>query len=223
MFEDDAFVVESTGIPCVCPPSPFPITSTILDYLLYFLTAEWLLRILLFAPAEPSPTVCGRWWQGFRYLTETSTLIDALGIFPYYLESLPNSFVSLRLIRIFRIFQLVRLGQYNTMFLSLTNVLQKSVQYLKLMILILAFGAAFFGSMMYWLEKGTWKYHEASGDYRFLRLSVDGVTEEPTPFNSIPSAFWWFMVTATTVGYGGELRARLVSRLWHLHLILTIP
>jgi hypothetical protein len=204
MFEDDAFVEVSSSHACVCPPSPLPITNDMLDSLMYFFTAEWILRVAVFAPAEPERTIFGRICQWFNYLTETSTLIDALGIFPYYLESLPNSFVSLRLVRLFRILQLVRLGQYNEMFLSLTNVLQKSVNYLKLLLLILTFGAAFFGSMMYWLEKGSWKYHEPSEGYRFLRVSVDGVTEEPTPFNSIPSSFWWFMVTATTVGYGGK-------------------
>jgi hypothetical protein len=203
---EDANVEEFTGmpIPCVCPPTPLPITDQLVNYLLYFLTLEWSLRVILFVPAKPAHTVLGRWFQWFGYLTEGSTLVDALAIFPYYLEFLPNSFVSLRLLRLFRIFQLVRLGQYNEMFLTLTNVLQKSVQYLRLLILILAFGAAIFGSMMYWLERGDWKYHAASGEYRFLRLSADGMTEEPTPFHSIPSAFWWFMVTATTVGYGGK-------------------
>ena len=203
MFEDDEFVDED-GTACVCPPAPIPITHQIIDYCMYFLTIEFCLRIIVFVPLEEesSPTIGGRIWQWFGYLTETSTIIDALGIFPYYLENLPTSFVAIRLFRLFRILQIVRLGKYNEMFLSFTNVMQKSTQYLKLLLLVLTFGAAFFGSMVYWLEKGTWKYHEPSGEYRFLRISVDGVTEEPTPFNSIPSAFWWFMVTATTVGYG---------------------
>jgi len=68
---------------------------------------------------------------------------------------LPNGLVSLRIFRLLRIFQLVRLGQYNQAFTSLTNVLSRSVQYLRLLIIVLAFGAAFFGSMVYWMEKGT--------------------------------------------------------------------
>ena len=207
IFEDDAIVAEPEdyGIACVCPPSPLPFTNYTLDGLMYFLTAEWFLRVLLYVPAEPSPSFLGRCGQWVGFLTNASTLLDALTIFPYYLEHLPNGLVSLRVFRLFRIFQLVRLGQYNDMFMTLTNVLKKSIVYLKLLGVVMLFGAAFFGSMMYWLEKGKWKYHEASGEYRFLRVGLDGMTEEPTPFTSIPAAFWWFFVTATTVGYGGTI------------------
>jgi hypothetical protein len=132
--------------------------------------------------------------------------LDALAIFPYYIESYDksNGLLSIRLLRLFRVFQLLRLGQYNSTFASLINVFFNSLLSLNILIIVLLFGAAFFGSMIYWLEKGTWTYTDYTDppSYMFMRIGADGVTEEPSPFTSIPSAFWWFIVTATTVGYG---------------------
>jgi hypothetical protein len=206
LFDDDASVVESLGLhhKCVCPPQPFPYLQRVVDYLLCFFAFEWTLRVISYSPANPKGSALGQLGLWVGYLTSTSTLIDALAIWPYFFETLPRGLVSLRLFRLLRVFQLVRLGQYNKMFTSLTNVLLKSVEYLKLMALMLIFGAAFFGSIMYWLEQGRWKYWEPTGDYQYVRIAVDGVTEEISPYNSIPAAFWWFIVTATTVGYGGK-------------------
>lgn len=205
VLEDDSFVIEK-GVPCVCPPAPIPATVKASDWIVYFFTVEWCMRVLFFEPppAERASTCWGFFCQWLGYLTDTTTILDALAIFPYYAERFEkaNGLMSLRLLRLFRVFQLVRLGQYNSSFMSLTNVLYRSVLYLKLLIVVLLFGAAFFGSIVYWLEKGDWKYYEETESYEFLRKSVDGLKLEPTPFTSIPAAFWWFMVTATTVGYG---------------------
>jgi hypothetical protein len=205
VFDDDAVAIKP-GVPCVCPPAPFTATVKAIDYNIYFFTVEWSLRVLCFEPppAERSHTFGGLFCQWLSFLTETTTVLDALAIFPYYVERFENTngLMSLRLLRLFRVFQLVRLGQYSPNFLSLTNVLYKSTMYLKLLMVLLLFGAAFFGSMMYWLEKGDWKYHEETQSYLFLRPSSDGIRQEPSPFTSIPIACWWFLVTATTVGYG---------------------
>lgn len=189
---------------CVCPPEPMPYLRKMLRVLMAFFITEWTLRLVFFEAEDPGETIFRRFIQWLGYLTSLTTLMDALATFPFYLESLPNTFVSLRLLRLFRIFQLIRLGKYNVLFLSLTNVMTKSLNYLRLLVLILAFGSVLFGSLIYWMEKGTWQYYEVTQQYLFVRVGADGITEEPSPFRSIPQACWWFMVTATTVGYGGK-------------------
>jgi Ion transport protein len=206
LFEDDTPVPPYVGVDCVCPPAPLFSTIVFNDCCVYFFTVEWVLRVLSFAPAEHNraKTYRGLIRQWYRFLTEATTVLDALAIFPYYLERFNSSkgLLSLRLLRLFRVFQLVRLGQYNTTFNVFTNVLAKSMIHLKLLLIVLVFGAAFFGSMVYWLEKGEWAYWDETGQFEFVRMSSNGATPEISPFFSIPQAFWWFLVTATTVGYG---------------------
>ena len=127
-----------------------------------------------------------------------------------------NGLMSLRLLRLFRVMQLVRLGQYNKTFMSLTTVLSESLIYLKLLLGVLLFAAAFFGSMIYWLEKGDWKYWPETKSYQFIRLNPQGI-EEISPYKSIPDTFWWFFVTATTVGckydmFDDRNRCKIVSQ-----------
>lgn len=189
---------------CQCPPVPLPSIVKVSDYIIFFFTIEWILRFVCFEPVL-SDRCTGLLSQRLSYLFEWSTMLDALAIFPYYLErfSKTRGLLALRLLRLFRAFQLLRLGKYNTTFVSLINVLTDSILSLNILLIVLLFGAAFFGSMIYWLEKGEWQYIQNMDppSFAYARPGIDG-SMEPSPFTSIPASFWWFLVTATTVGYG---------------------
>lgn len=206
MFDDEAIpdeVVSGDGYDCVCPPTPLPWTETILKSLTYFFSVEWILRVAMFCPIPiddkgKRKRVLQYLQEWIEYVTSWSMVLDFLAIFPYYMELAfqTNGLMSLRLLRLIRVMQLVRLGQYNNTFMALTSVLAESWIYLKMLVGILAFAGAFFGSMIYWLEKGEWMYWPETQCYQFIRLNPQGV-QEISPFKSIPDTFWWFFVTAT--------------------------
>ena len=136
---------------CECPLRPLPYLERFLGYCLNFFALEWTLRVLSFVPADPQPGITSKLIASFNFLTSTTTLMDALAIWPYYIERFnAPGLISLRLLRLFRVFQLLRLGSYNSMFVSLTQVLYNSIAFLRLMVVIMSFGATIFGSLLFW-------------------------------------------------------------------------
>jgi len=150
-FEDHKTATSDVSdivVECVCPLRSYPYIERLLRCILNFFAIEWTLRVISYVPAHPSSDMIGQWGTWLKFLISPTTLLDALAIWPYFIGS--TGFVSLRLLRLLRVFQLFRLGSYNSMFVSLTSVLYKSIGCLKLLIVIIFFGATIFGSLLFW-------------------------------------------------------------------------
>ena len=127
--------------------------------------------------SQYSQPVIGR----LRYAFSLAMIIDLLAFFPFYLALLlpldPRVVKILRLFRLFRIFKLLR--YYGSMDV-IWNVLKKNKDYLISVVIILLIFLIFFAYATYILE----------------------TEAQPDKFEDIDSAFWWAVVTLTTVGYG---------------------
>lgn len=139
-----------------------------LFYMLIF-SIEYVLRIL----CVKSPK---------KYVFSFYGMIDLLSILPSYLEFiLPQSHMlmlirSFRLLRIFRIFNMVKfLDESRVLLFSIIRSFRKITIFLFFVVLL----TIFLGSVMYVIE-----YKHNSG------------------FTSIPQSIYWSIVTITTVGYG---------------------
>eukprot|EP00435_Cladocopium_sp_Y103_P015489 s1336_g3.t2 len=128
----------------------------------------------------------------------------------------------LKVTRVFRIFKLTRalnadLGQFNEINDLLKKVMTNAFPAILMTILLIFMALFFFGTFVWFLERGEWvpkgdpRYEDlVTGDRgsetgAFIRVSNDGLTEELSPFDSVPGAFWWTLVTISTVGYGDQV------------------
>ncbi|XP_063316307.1 shaker-related potassium channel tsha2-like [Pelmatolapia mariae] len=142
--------------------------------------------------------------------------IDIVAIMPYFItlglelaEHQGNgqqamSLAILRVIRLVRVFRIFKLSRHSKGLQILGKTLQASMRELGLLIFFLFIGVILFSSAVYFAE-----------------------TDDPhSSFSSIPDAFWWAVVSMTTVGYGDmcpvTIGGKIVGSLCAIAGVLTI-
>ncbi|XP_065123781.1 potassium voltage-gated channel subfamily A member 1 [Paramisgurnus dabryanus] len=142
--------------------------------------------------------------------------IDIVSILPYFItlgtdlaQQQGNgqhtmSFAILRIIRLVRVFRIFKLSRHSKGLQILGHTLRASMRELALLIFFLVIGVILFSSAVYFAE----------------------ADEPSSQFTSIPDAFWWAVVTMTTVGYGDmkpiTVGGKIVGSLCAIAGVLTI-
>ncbi|XP_066564854.1 potassium voltage-gated channel subfamily A member 7 [Amia ocellicauda] len=149
------------------------------------------------------------------FFRDIMNLIDFVAIIPYFVTlgtelarskggTPAMSLAIVRVIRLVRVFRIFKLSRHSKGLQILGQTLKASMRELGLLIFFLFIGVILFSSAVYFAE----------ADHR------------DTAFTSIPEAFWWAVVTMTTVGYGDmsptTVGGKLVGSLCAIAGVLTI-
>lgn len=147
-----------------------------------------------------------------RYmLTRPTFTIDLLGLLPYFIEILVdflssdgnNSIKAFRVLRLLRFFRLSRIAYENfpdvRMFIQAIRRSKLAIAFLGMYV----FGAGlFFASCIYYAETSECVLDEGRDVWFYRDKDTGDMTSQPCEIQSIFGAWWFTLVTMTTVGYG---------------------
>ncbi|MBN3323607.1 KCND1 protein, partial [Atractosteus spatula] len=131
-----------------------------------------------------------------KFMRSVMSVIDVVAIMPYYIglvmpenEDVSGAFVTLRVFRVFRIFKFSRHSQGLRI---LGYTLKSCASELGFLLFSLTMAIIIFATVMFYAEKGT----------------------KGTNFTSIPAAFWYTIVTMTTLGYGDMVPNTIAGKIF---------
>lgn len=178
-------------------PQPEKMWYTVIEILcISWFTLEYVVRLL------SSP-------QKLVFIRTFLNIIDLVAILPYYItlpmnEARVTSLAVLRVIRLVRVFRIFKLSRHSKGLQVLGYTLRSSSRELAMLIFFLLIGVVLFASAVFYAEQDNKK----------------------SQFRSIPDAFWWAVVTMTTVGYGDmtplTLGGKIVGSICAISGVLTI-
>lgn len=150
-----------------------------------------------------------------HFFKDMMNIIDFFAIIPYFVTlgtelarskggTPAMSLAIIRVIRLVRVFRIFKLSRHSKGLQILGQTLKASLRELALLIFFLFIGVVIFSSAVYFAE----------------------VDSPDTAFTSIPEAFWWAVVSMTTVGYGDmypvTVGGKLVGSMCAIAGVLTI-
>lgn len=218
------------------------------EYIVRLVTC-WAVRSELFEKATLMALVTGHdpivlptsLWRLWSFVMSVPNLIDLAAILPgiigLFLQDSGNGggFVVLRLIRLTRIFRAFKNPALTEPVIVIARTMEQSTKALYVLVFNMFLGIVIFGSLMFLAEgQGKWdpkirKYLRKGAPIWNPTLLEWEDNYEESPWQSIPSSFWWAIVTATTVGYGDEFPitplGKIVSTFTMLFslIILALP
>lgn len=170
--------------------------SDIFFYAEIFFVAIFTLELALRIWSTPQPLS--------QFFKDPMNIIDIISILPFYVELAlmllaADSMLELdlRFLRALRLFRMLKMGRFSSELQLLAEGLVRSKGSLLLLCATLVLGIIFYATLMWIVEMGTWN-PESQCFARENEVNFDGCS----PYQSVPSGFWWGIVTMTTVGYG---------------------
>lgn len=144
-----------------------------------FFGLEWVFTILFSIEYILRIISVGKPW---KYITSFYGIVDLFSILPTYLSLFfvgTHYLITIRALRLLRIFRILKLGNYLTESRVLLSALKASQQKITVFLVAVMTIVLIVGAGMYLIEGG-----------------------EDSGFDSIPRSMYWAIVTVTTVGYG---------------------
>lgn len=139
----------------------------------------------------------------FRFIFTFRNIVDLVTILPHYISlgamTSHNGAIFLRVFRLLRIFKLLRrFKEMQVMFRLLVRTIEISLPALGILILFIAMGFIFFGSLVYPMEAGKFTVSPLYPQGVYLRQEFDGYRIVVSMFDAIPDTIYFVLTTFAT-------------------------